>query len=92
MTITQDFIAEHGRVRFRYDVLDCHIYVCSPEVLVHFSDNYDYANIRNDYIHNEVQNAALAWRFFGHFIENEYAARVHDPRTYDAVCRDIVSR
>lgn len=92
VTITRDFVAEHPRVQFRYDMLDCHIYVCSPEVLVHFNDNYDYADIRQDYVHNEVQNAALAWRFFAHFIENEYAARVHDPRTYDAVSRDIVAR
>ena len=79
-------------MRFHYDVLDCHIDVCSPEVLVHFSDNIDYQDIRSDYVHNEVQNLELGYRFFAHVITNEYAARVHCPRTYDSVSKDIVRR
>lgn len=33
---------EHGELQFRSDLLDCHVDVCSPEVLVQISDNFDY--------------------------------------------------
>ena len=29
---------------------------------------------------------------YGYVLRHEYAARVHDPRTYHSICRDIVSR
>ena len=29
---------------------------------------------------------------YGYVLQNEYAARVHDPRTYNSICRDIVTR
>lgn len=48
---------EHQSVAFRYDLLDTHVDVCSPEVLLHFSDNYDYQDVRRDYLRNEVRNA-----------------------------------
>ena len=33
---------EHGELELRSDLLDCHVDVCSPEVLVQLSDNFDY--------------------------------------------------
>lgn len=85
-------LAEHTQVEFRYDLLDTQVDVCSPEVLVHFSDNYDYQDVRLDYLRNEVQNADLGWKYFAHVIENEYAARIQDLRTYHAISRDVMRR
>ena len=50
--VSLDLLKEHAQMDFRYDLLDCNIDICSPEVLIHFSDNYDYVDIRRDYIHN----------------------------------------
>lgn len=33
---------EHGELELRSDLLDCNVDVCSPEVLVQLSDNFDY--------------------------------------------------
>ncbi|CAN0458654.1 unnamed protein product, partial [Scytosiphon promiscuus] len=33
---------EHGELQLRSDLLDCNVDVCSPEVLVQLSDNFDY--------------------------------------------------
>ena len=62
------------------------------QVLVHFSDNYDYQDIRKDYIHNEVQNIAMDWGFYAYVLDRQYAARIQDVRTYAGVSRDIISR
>lgn len=57
-----------------------------------FSDNFDYQDIRKDFIQNEVSNWALGKHIYGYLIQNEYAARVQDQRSYHTICRDIVTR
>eukprot|EP00941_MAST-03F_sp_MAST-3F-sp1_P005861 g5861.t1 len=91
VTLLRDSHREHSRIAVRHDLLDCNIDVLSPEVLLQFSENYDYQNVRNDYIHNEVVNIELGWKYFAH-ITNSFAARIQDLRSYDNISRDIVSR
>lgn len=86
------FFKEHSAIKFHYDLLDCHIDLCSPDILVQFSDNFDYLNIRRDFVANEVQNYELGNKLHAEIIIKEYAARVHDPRTYHSVCMDILER
>ena len=49
-------------------------------------------NIRKDFIQNEVVNFELGMHLYGYLLQDEYAARIHDPRTYHYVSRDIVNR
>jgi len=81
----------HCNVQIRYDLLDTHIDICSPEVLLKFTDNFDYQDTRH-FIHMEVQDLELGDKIAAHVIQSEYAARVHDPRTYDAVSKDVLHR
>lgn len=81
-----------SELSFCVDLLDCHIDICSPELMLLFSDNFDYQDIRRDFIRNEVCNFALGKHIYSYIIQNEYAARVQDPRTYHSICRDIVTR
>ena len=37
-------------VQVRYDLMDCHVCVCSPEVLLRFVDEFDYQDIREDFV------------------------------------------
>lgn len=76
----------------RRDLVDTHVYVCSPAALVHFSDNYDYQDVRRHYIHNEVLNVDMGWRFNAHILTDAYAALPCDPATYHAVARDVIRR
>ena len=87
-----EIMADHPGATFRSDLLDCHVDICSPELMLQFSDNFDYQNIRRDFIQNEVVNWELGMHIYGYLLENEYAARVHDLRTYHSICRDIVHR
>jgi translation initiation factor eIF-2B subunit epsilon len=78
---------------FSAEYLDCHVDICSPELILQFSDNFDYRNIRKDFIHNEVCNFALGKHIYGYLLQgSEYAARVQDPRSYHAISRDLVTR
>lgn len=60
-----EILVEHPHIQFTTGLLDCHIDVCSPEVLVQFSDNFDYQDIRKDFIKNEVVNFELGMHIYG---------------------------
>jgi NDP-sugar pyrophosphorylase family protein len=56
------------------------VYVCTPSVAVHFSDNYDYGRIGAQYIANEVDNVDMGWRFHVHVAEGGLIASAASPR------------
>jgi hypothetical protein len=37
-------------LQVRTDLMDTHIAVCAPEVLMLFSDNFDYQNVKRDFV------------------------------------------
>lgn len=45
----QEVLTEHKNVLLHYDLLDCQISVCSPQVPALFKDNFDYLT-RDDFI------------------------------------------
>ncbi|OWZ21160.1 Translation initiation factor eIF-2B subunit epsilon [Phytophthora megakarya] len=86
------FLEEHTQMALRSDLLDCYIDVCSPEVLLKFAEDFDYQDLRRDFLHNEVQNYELGKKFFVKVVTDEFAARVMDPRTYAGVSQAILQR
>ena len=67
--------------------------MCAHRVVAQILDNYDYKDLRADYVHNEVLNTISGiefmrtkWRCAG------YAARVQDLWTYDTISKHIIKR
>ena len=83
---------ENDQVAVNYDVLDCHISICSPIVPQLFSDNFDYQSryhfIRGIIVNEEV----LGNTIYAHFISEQYAARVGNLQTYKAISKDVIHR
>ncbi len=48
--IPLEILADHPSIVIRNDLLDCHVDICSPELMLQFSDNFDYQDIRKDFI------------------------------------------
>ena len=83
VSVASELFKEHGRIAFHSDMLDCRVDVCSPEVLVQISDNFDYQDLRQDFVANEVANFELGPRIMAHVIgPREYCTRVDDFRLY----------
>ncbi len=77
----------------RNDLIDCGIDICSPEVLVLMSDNFDYQDLRSHFVSNEVHDVELGNKIMAYVMDNdEYGMRVSDFRTYAAAARDIMLR
>ncbi|XP_065176116.1 translation initiation factor eIF2B subunit epsilon-like [Sycon ciliatum] len=89
---TDIFDREDVSANLRFDVLDCHISICSPEVPQLFTDNFDYS-CRDDFIKGVlVHEEITGHKIHMHFIEKEYAARVSNLHTYDAITTDVIRR
>ena len=89
------FFASHSQIEIRTDLLDCGVYICSPDVLARFTDEFDYQDIRRDFVYYSVaeEEEGLQNKVFAHILPpSEYAARVHDFATYAAVSQDLLRR
>jgi len=93
-TIRQDTVmfSERDVVELRMDLVESQVYICSPEVLMLFSDNFDFQNIRHDFVTGVLSEEELGNKIYIHELKGEYGIRVGNLRAYDAVSRDIINR
>ena len=83
---------ENPNVDIRYDVLDCHVSICAPCIPQLFSDNFDYQT-RHHFIRGILVNEEIMGNhIYTHFISDQYAARVSNLHTYDAISKDVIHR
>ncbi|CDO72848.1 hypothetical protein BN946_scf185002.g33 [Trametes cinnabarina] len=90
--IPREILDEHPEVEIRNDFIDCSIDVCSVEVPSLFQDNFDYADIRRDFVYGVLTSDLLMKNIYCYVAKDGYAARVADTRSYDSVSKDILSR
>ena len=76
----------------RYDVVDCHVCFCSPEVLASLSEEVDWNDMRNDFIRGTLVDDMHGYKLFAHVIQGQYAGRVKCLSSYDSVSKDITAR
>ncbi len=92
LNIPATIFEENSNVDIRYDVLDCHVSVCAPVVPQLFSDNFDYQT-RHHFIRGILVNEEITGdHIYTHFISDQYAARVSNLHTYDAISKDVIHR
>jgi len=95
LPLPTSFFSSHREIDVRTDMLDTGIDICSPDVLARFSDEFDYRDIRRQFVANSCaeEEEGLQNRIYAHILgPSEYAARIHDPRTYGAVSADLLRR
>eukprot|EP00899_Mesostigma_viride_P016878 jgi/Mesvir1/25191/Mv12890-RA.1 len=83
---------DHSSVDVRYDLHDCYIDICAPELLFLFTDNFDYQHIRRDFVKGILSDDVMGNQIHVYELANEYARRVLNLRGYDAASRDVISR
>lgn len=76
----------------RYDLMDCQIDICSLNVLALFTENFDYQDMRRDFLRGVLTSEILGVRIATHLLTREYASRVRSPHLYDSISKDIVGR
>ena len=83
----------HRAIDVRYDLIDCQIDICSQHVLALFTENFDYQDMRKDFVRGVLQCDILGHKIGCYELaSDEYAARVRSSHLYDSVSRDIIGR
>ncbi|KAI0281452.1 nucleotide-diphospho-sugar transferase [Russula aff. rugulosa BPL654] len=94
--IPRGILEDHANIEIRNDLIDCSMDVCALEaslpVLSLFQDNFDYGDIRRDFVHGVLTSDLLMKNIYCYIAKEGYAARVQDTRSYDAISKDILSR
>ncbi|KAF9005562.1 nucleotide-diphospho-sugar transferase [Cyathus striatus] len=90
--IPREILVEHPEVEIRNDLIDCGIDICSVEIPSLFQDNFDYLDIRRDFVHGILTSDLLMKNIHCYVAKEGYAARVKDTKSYDSISKDILSR
>ncbi|XP_062518450.1 translation initiation factor eIF-2B subunit epsilon-like [Corticium candelabrum] len=87
-----DLFSGNAAVELRYDLLDCHMSICSPQVPQLFTDNFDYQD-QDDFVRGIlVSEEIMGNQIHTHIVKDEYAARVSNLHSYDAISKDVIHR
>ncbi|OLL22499.1 putative translation initiation factor eIF-2B subunit epsilon [Neolecta irregularis DAH-3] len=85
ITMNLEIFERVGDIEVRNDLIDCQIDVCSPEVPALFTENFDYQEIRRDFVHGVLTSDLMGKTIYCHVVDGQYAARIGDLATFDAV-------
>lgn len=87
---TSFFVENSSNITLTRNLLDIGLDICSPDVLARFSDEFDYRELRSQFVANCVseEEIGLQSRIFGYTLRRgEYAGRpLGDMRRYHTVC------
>mmetsp|Transcript_9067 Transcript_9067/g.16578 ORF Transcript_9067/g.16578 Transcript_9067/m.16578 type:complete len:905 (-) Transcript_9067:54-2768(-) len=89
------FHENSSNITLTRNYLDVGIDICSPDVLARFSDEFDYRELRSQFVANCVaeEEQGLQSRIFGYMMKRgEYAGRMGDMRRYHRVSMDLLRR
>ena len=87
-----DVFDKNDGLEARIDLVDCRIDICSIEVPALFTENFDYQDIRKDFVRGVLESDLLGKTIYAHIVTDKYAARVTCPYVYDLVSKDIMGR
>ena len=93
LSVDATLISGHQELEIRQDLIDPGIDICTPDVLALWSDNFDFQAPRKGFLHSVLKDYELNGKtIHTHIIEDHYAARVRNLRSYDSISKDIISR
>lgn len=77
----------------RTDLYDSFIDICSPEILSHFTDNFDYLNIKEDLYKNYLCSEMYLDTFYCYEVEsNNYCMCIKNMENYIKISNQIINR
>ena len=93
ITIDPELLTSNNEIDVRDDLIDCHIDICTLDVLAQWSDNFDFQSLRNSFLHGVLKDYETYGKtIHTHVMTNQYAARVKSLRAYNAICKDVMGR
>ena len=88
-----ELLTSNAEIDVRDDLIDCHIDICTLDVLAQWSDNFDFQSLRKSFLHGVLKDYETYGKTVHTYIlTDQYAARVKSLRAYNAIAKDIMQR
>ena len=93
ITLDPELLTSNAELDVRDDLIDCHIDICTLDVLAQWSDNFDFQSLRKSFLHGVLKDYETYGKtVHTYIVTDEYAARVKSLRAYNAIAKDIMGR
>lgn len=93
ITLDPELLTSNAELDVRDDLIDCHIDICTLDVLAQWSDNFDFQSLRKSFLHGVLKDYETYGKtIHTHIVTDQYAARVRSLRAYNAISKDIMGR
>lgn len=93
ITLDPELLTSNAEIDVRDDLIDCHIDICTLDVLAQWSDNFDFQSLRKSFLHGVLKDYETYGKTVHTYIlTDQYAARVKSLRAYNAIAKDIMER
>lgn len=93
ITLDPELLTSNAEIDVRDDLIDCHIDICTLDVLAQWSDNFDFQSLRKSFLHGVLKDYETYGKTVHTYIlTDQYAARVKSLRAYNAITKDIMER
>ena len=90
--IPLEHIKGHSNIQLRSDLQDVQIDICTLEVPALFTENFDYQDIRKDFVRGVLESDLLGKTIYCKILKGEYAVRVKNTFMYNSVSKDVLRR
>ena len=93
ITLDPELLTSNAEIDVRDDLIDCHIDICTLDVLAQWSDNFDFQSLRKSFLHGVLKDYETYGKtVHTYIVTDQYAARVKSLRAYNAVSKDVMGR
>ncbi|KAI8916264.1 nucleotide-diphospho-sugar transferase [Gorgonomyces haynaldii] len=91
-SIPSSLFKQHPTIRAHNDLLDCQVDICSLEVPALFTENFDYQDMRQDFLKGIIESELLTKTIYAHILTNGYASNCSSQYMYDIISKDVMNR
>jgi translation initiation factor eIF-2B subunit epsilon len=83
--LSKDITSRHTNVLCRNDLYDCNIEICTPEVPALFTENFDYEDLRRDFVNGVLTSDLLSKNIYCYIAKSGYGGNITNFDTYWSV-------
>ncbi|CDS06747.1 hypothetical protein LRAMOSA09274 [Lichtheimia ramosa] len=90
--ISPEIFENHSQFEFRNDLVDPFLDICSVEVPALFTENFDWQQLRKDFVHGILTSDILGKTIYTEIVSEPYVARIQNEKLYDSVSNHMLNR
>ncbi|KAI9243531.1 nucleotide-diphospho-sugar transferase [Sporodiniella umbellata] len=90
--MSPEIFENRPQIEFRNDLIDPYLDICSAEVPPLFTENFDWQQLRSDFVHGILTSDILGKTIYTKILAEPYMARVQNERLYTTISHHILNR